>query len=213
MAAGLTAVVAPWTIRNYVLTGEFVPISIASVRLIGAGNNACVAAESWSTPFYGDNPCPSLNAQRAELLATQTSRGPQVVKEARAGAVLGERYILGHPGVYLKLCVRRAWTAFDPWHPEQHLAGLKKWVMLLYFLVFVVVGVVGVGWFATPDAPFQVKTLLLLLLAMYAPLVFVFVSHDHRFAVGIHLLLGCFGGAWLAHFRFAQGWFGASSQE
>jgi 4-amino-4-deoxy-L-arabinose transferase-like glycosyltransferase len=211
MAAGLTAVVIPWTIRNYVATGEFVPISTISLSLMGSGNNSCVAAEGWGTPFYGDDPCPSLDAQRAALLASW-NKGTQAVYRSRANAVVGWRYILGHPGEYLKLGARRAWTAFDPWHPRQHLRGGGKWVMLVYFLVFIATGVVGAAWVSIRGAPFQAKALYVLLLASYAPLVAVFVSHDHRFAVGIHLLLGCFAGAWLAHFPFARGVFRASRQ-
>jgi 4-amino-4-deoxy-L-arabinose transferase-like glycosyltransferase len=211
MAAGLTAIVIPWTIRNYLVTGELTPISTISLSLMGAGNNSCVAAEGWSTPFYGDYACPSLDAQRAALLASW-NKGAQVVYGSRANAVLGQRYILQHPGEFLKLSVRRAWTVFDPWHPREHLRGWKKWVMLLYFLVFVATGIVGAVWVWTRGASFQAKTLYVLLLASYAPLVVVFVSHDHRFAVGIHLILGCFAGAWLAHFPFARSVIRASGQ-
>jgi hypothetical protein len=94
---------------------------------------------------------------------------------------------------------------FDPWHPRQYLRGWKKWAMLLYFLVFVATGVVGAAWVAMRGAPFQAKTLYVLLLASYAPLVAAFVSHDHRFAVGIHVLLACFAGAWVAHFASGRG--------
>jgi 4-amino-4-deoxy-L-arabinose transferase-like glycosyltransferase len=211
MAAGLTAVVIPWTIRNYLVTGELVPISSVSLSLMGSGNNSCVAAEGWSDPFYVDAPCPSLDAQRAALL-TSWNKGTDVVYRTRANAALGRRFILAHPGEYLKLCVRRAWTVFDPWHPRQHLAGGKKWAMLLYFLVFVATGIAGAVWVWMHGAPSQAKVLYVLLLASYAPLVLVAVSHDHRFAVGMHLILGCFGGAWLAHFPFARGVFRASRQ-
>jgi 4-amino-4-deoxy-L-arabinose transferase-like glycosyltransferase len=209
MAIGLTAIVMPWTIRNYLTSGELVPISTASLFLVGAGNNSCVAAEGWGTPFYGDDPCASLDAQQAALLASW-NKGTQIVYRSRAEAALGWSYILGHPGQYLKLSVRRAWTMFDPWHPRQHLRGWEKWAMLLYFLVFIAPGVVGAAWVAMRGAPSQAKALYVLLLASYAPLVAVFISHDHRFAVGIHLLLGCFAGAWLAHFPFARGVFRAS---
>lgn len=73
--------------------------------------------------------------------------------------------------------------------------------MLLYFVVFVGIGIVGaVSRQARANA--QARVLYILLLISYAPLVAVFVSHDHRFALGIHLILGCFAGAWLARFSF-----------
>ena len=202
MAAGLTLVVAPWTIRNYVVSGgEFVPISTQAWALLGSGNNDCVAAEGWGTPFYGDDPCPSLNQQKAALLASQHEISTTVTR-ARANAILGKRWIASHPGAYVKLCIRRAWTVFDPVHPRQHLTGVKKLVMVSYFVVFVYTGVIGAVWVALrAKKSFQITTLYALILAMYVPMVALFVSHDHRFAIGIHLLLACFAGAWLAHFR------------
>jgi len=211
MAAGLALIVIPWTIRNYRVSGEVIPVSAISMSLIGAGNNDCAAAEGWSTPFYGDDPCASLDAQRAELLAGRHQE-EGVLTISYAQATLGLRFIFGHPGEYLKLCVRRAWTVFDPWHYRQHLTGVKKWVMFLYFLIFVGTGVIGAVWAAGREVTFPVGTLYVLLLTGYAPLVLVFVSHDHRFAIGIHLLFACFGGAWLAHFRTARLWFTASGQ-
>jgi 4-amino-4-deoxy-L-arabinose transferase-like glycosyltransferase len=215
MVAGLILVVAPWTIRNYAVSGgHFVLIATQPWALLGAGNNDCVAAEGWGTPFYGDSPCTSLNQQRAALLASQHEISTTLTR-ARANATLGKRWIASHPGAYLKLCIRRAWTVFDPLHPQQHLTGVKKLVMVSYFVVFVFTGVIGVVWMA-PHAKnsFQITTLYVLILAMYVSMVALFVSHDHRFAIGIHLLLACFAGAWLAHFRSStkHGFLNTSSQ-
>jgi hypothetical protein len=72
--------------------------------------------------------------------------------------------------------------------------------MVSYFVVFVYTGVIGAVWVALrARKTFQIITLYVLILAMYVPMVLLFVSHDHRFAIGIHLLLACFAGAWLAH--------------
>jgi hypothetical protein len=84
--------------------------------------------------------------------------------------------------------------------------------MLLYFLVFVATGIVGAVWVWMHGAPFQAKALMVLLLASYAAMAAVTVSHDHRYAVGMHLILGCFAGAWLAHFPLARGVIRASRQ-
>ena len=211
MLAGLALIVLPWTIRNYVVSHEVVPISAISMFLIGAGNNECVAADGWGTPFYGDDPCPPLVTQRAEVMASLHQEEGDLTM-SRAQATVGWRYVFGHPGEYLKLCVRRAWTVFDPWHAKQHLAGGKKWVMLLYFLMFVVTGLVGAIWAAGRKVNFQAQALYVLLLVSYAPLVVIFVSHDHRFAVGLHVLLACFAGVWLANFHGARGLFPATWQ-
>lgn len=205
LGAGLVLVVLPWTIHNYIVTGgAIVPISTISMYLVGAGNNDCVAADGWNEPFFGDNPCPLLNDQKTQLLAAEHLE-PQTLNLSRASSKIGISWILNHPGEYLKLSFRRAWTVFDPWHKRQHLAAFKKLVFLVYFVLFVFTGITGLAWIAvTHRWTFPSITLALLLLTMYAPLVLIFVSHDHRFAIGIHLVLACFGGAWLAHFSFAK---------
>ena len=205
LGAGLLVVVLPWSIRNYVVArGEIVPISTISLYLFGAGNNDCVAVEGWDEPFFGDNPCRILDQQKSELLASE-HQVSQTITRSRASSTLATRWILGHIGGYVKLCVRRAWTVFDPWHRWQHVTGFKKLYMLLYFLIFVATGVCGIAWLSIRGLwTFEAVTLAVLLLAMYAPLVLVFVSHDHRFAVGIHVILACFGGAWLAHFPLVR---------
>lgn len=154
MAIGVTAIVVPWTIRNYLATGELVPISTISLSVTGSGNNSCVAVEGWGTPFYRDDPCPSLDAQRAALLASW-NKGTQAVYRSCANAVLGWRYILGHPGEYLKLSARRAWTVFDPWHPRQYLRGGKEMGDAPVFSLFCrdgscECGVGGDAWSAVP---------------------------------------------------------------
>jgi 4-amino-4-deoxy-L-arabinose transferase-like glycosyltransferase len=201
MGLGFAIVVAPWTLRNYRVTGgEWVPISTISMTLLGAGNNDCVASESWNTAFYGDDPCPQLNQQRNALVAAHGQLSSTLTR-ARATAELGKRWIASHPGEYLQLCFRRAWTVFDPLHPKQHLTGANRLILVAYFVVFVYPGVIGAIWVALRfRKTFQIVTLYVVLLAMYAPMVALFVSHDHRFAIGIHLLLACFAGAWLAHF-------------
>jgi hypothetical protein len=204
MGLGFAIVVAPWTLRNYVVTGgQLVPISTISMSLLGAGNNDCVARDSWSTAFYGDDPCPELNQQRTALVAAHGELSSTLTR-AHATAELGKRWIVSHPGEYLKLCLRRAWTVFDPLHPKQHLTGVNRLILVAYFIVFVYTGLIGTVWVALRlRKTFEIVTLYVVLLAMYVPMVALFVSHDHRFAIGIHLVLACFAGAWLAHFWHA----------
>jgi hypothetical protein len=164
------------------------PSSIRSIAATAGIRRPVIDSPSSAEPIS------SLLASRHEVSTTAT--------RARANATLGKRWIASHPGAYLKLCIRRAWTVFDPLHPKQHLTSVNKLVMLSYFVVFVYTGVVGAVWVALrARKTFQIITLDVLILAMYAPMVLLFVSHDHRFAIGIHLLLACFAGAWLAHFR------------
>ncbi|HYL78116.1 MAG TPA: glycosyltransferase family 39 protein [Bryobacteraceae bacterium] len=198
LTAGLLIAILPWTIRNYVVTGAIVPISAISGFAVGAGNNSCVAAGKWTTAFYGDDPCPSLDEQRYALLAAW-NREPRVVLNDRAYMILGLAYVREHPGEYLKLCVRRAWTFFDPWHPRQDLHGRKKLAMALYFLIFLAPGVIGAVWFFLHGARDMASPLYVLILAGYLPLALIFIPHDHRFSIGVHLILGMFAGVWMAH--------------
>jgi len=197
LSAGLLLPILPWTIRNYMEAGVVVPISTISGYTIGAGNNACVAV-NWNVAFYGDAPCSALDQRRYALLA-EWHKEPRVVFNDRAYRDLGLAYIRGHVGEYLKLCFRRAWTIFDPWHPAQGLDHRKKTVMLLYFLAFVAPGLIGAAWLPSRGVPSKAWPLYVALIASYAPLAVIFVSHDHRYAIGIHLILAMFAGVWMAY--------------
>ncbi len=73
--------------------------------------------------------------------------------------------------------------------------------MLVYFLVFIGAGMIGAVRLAKRKPSFEATTLYIFVVATYVPLVAVYVSTDHRHAVGMHLILGCFAGAWLAQSR------------
>lgn len=207
LAAGSAAVVLPWTVRNYIVTGLLVPISTISLLAFAAGNNSCVATGGWTTAFYGDNPCPALDVQANRALSV-ANREPKIVFLYQALAAAGWNFVERNPGAYLKLCFRRAWTVFDPWHPAQHLQGAKKLGMLLYFLFFIVAGVAGAAWFAAEGPPAGSAVLYTVALASYLSLVAVYVSHDHRYTVGMDLPLCGFAGglaARLTHGRARTG--------
>ncbi|HEV2200134.1 MAG TPA: glycosyltransferase family 39 protein [Bryobacteraceae bacterium] len=203
LAAGLAVVVLPWTVRNYVVTGVLVPISTISLAAVAMGNNSCVAAGGWTTAFYGDNPCPAMEVQASRVLG-RSNREPKIVFLDRALSTVGWNFIERHPGAYLKLCFRRAWTVFDPWHPAQHLQGAKKLVMLLYFLFFIAVGVAGAAWFAIEGPPAASVVLYAVAVATYVPLVAIFVSHDHRYTVGMDLPLCSFAGGLVARLAYGR---------
>ena len=198
MVAVAALTIAPWTLRNYLRFGLVVPISSISGTLIAAGNNECVAAQPLSTAFYGDDGCKSLDMRRYALLKESPGE-PYAVWNDRVDAKLGLDYIREHPVEYVRLCVRRAWTALLPYHPRQELGLFKKTIPAGYLLLVVVPGLVGAIACAVSRPSREVQLLLLLIVVSYAPLVAIFVSHDLRFRIGFDLLLACFAGWAVAH--------------
>jgi hypothetical protein len=102
--------------------------------------------------------------------------------------------VLQHPVDYLRLCVRRAWTTFLPYHPRQNIAVGKKLILVLYFAFVIVVGLGSVFLSALSGLTTYAKVLLWVAGASYVPLVAVYVSSDLRYRVGVDLILGCFAG-------------------
>jgi len=191
VAAVLT--IAPWTLYTYSKLGVVVPISSITGTVFGAGNNECTAAEDMTTPFYGDSPCKSLDVQRKALL-DKMPKEPRVVNNDRVYGTLGVRFVMEHPVDYLRLCVRRFWTALLPFHPKQGLGAGQKSLMLVYYVVVLAVGAVSAIRCAVARPSREVVLLLVVLLGSFIPLMIVFVSHDLRFRIGVDLMLACFAG-------------------
>lgn len=194
MAAAAVMTVAPWTLHNYNQFGVVLPVSSISGTSIGIGNNECVTAGSLFTPFDGDVACPPLNVQR-EALLKEMPKEPLTVWNDRAYARLGRNFIIQHPGEYLRLCFRRAWTTFLPYHPRQALGGIKALVLILYSILVIGVGFVSLLLSIWRGQTIAARVLMWVALSTYIPLVAIYVSADLRYRVGTDLLLGCFA-AW-----------------
>lgn len=198
MSAGIVVVILPWTIHNYVVSHEFVPISTISQDLMGNGNNECEAAEGWTTPFFGLLPCRPNDAKREALVRSWGKNPDLFLWASRGNEKVAIQFIKSHPGAYIKLCIRRAWTAFNPWQPSAHLNVFHKIIMGGYFLVFVFGGIAAAIWLWRRGAPELASVLYVLVLASYLPQVAVFVAQDHRYSPGLFTLLAMFLGAWVA---------------
>jgi 4-amino-4-deoxy-L-arabinose transferase-like glycosyltransferase len=193
MVAAAIMTVAPWTLHNYRQFGVVLPVSSISGTSIGIGNNECVTAGSLFTPFDGDIACIPLNAKR-EALLREMPREPKTVWNDRAYGRLGQDFIIQHPGDYLRLSFRRAWTTFLPYHPRQGLSGVKALIVVLYFIVVIVMGLVSMLFSIFKGQTREARVLMWVALTTYVPLVAIYVSADLRYRVGTDLLLACFAG-------------------
>jgi 4-amino-4-deoxy-L-arabinose transferase-like glycosyltransferase len=188
-------VVAPWSIRNYVRFGVFVPVASIIGEDLLEGNNMCVAPESLFRPYWAEGPCAWVTQQKKtqDDAGTAGSQIPAVVRGDRISQRIAERFVFDHPEAYAKLVFRRFWTTLLPYDPRgiQHLS--ERVVLFLYWLLVFPAGLVGMV-----VALKQIDTgrLLLGLLVILNLLSIAAVLYwsDLRFRVGIDLLLGCFAG-------------------
>ena len=99
------ALVAPWSVRNYLQLGIVVPAASITGSALLEGNNDCVAQESLWTPFL-TRPCAETDRRLKELLDQHAF--PERVRAFwydRVARVVAVRFILDNPAAYLKLCV------------------------------------------------------------------------------------------------------------
>ena len=197
------AVVAPWTIRNYVQFGVFVPVSSIMGMDFKEGNNVCIASEGLFRPYWAEVPCPSVHRQvRAEIESrVWESRIPAAVLRDRASQRVTAQFILAHPGTYTKLAFRRFWTTLLPYDPRGHQHFYERAVPLLYWVLVFPAGISGmfVGLHRVETERALLGLLILLNLISIAAVLY---WSDLRFRLGSDLLLTCFAG-W-AYAKFFQ---------
>jgi hypothetical protein len=195
LAVTTVAVVAPWTVRNYLRFGALVPVASMVGQDLLVGNNECTASESFLTPYWAEGPCLPLNERRRQLEdLSPASRVPAVVRQDRISAHIAFAYIREHPTAYIKLALRRLWTTLLPYDPRGNQRLHNRIAFILYWLAIFPAGIAGmtVG-LRRMDAQ---KTLLAFLIGLnLMSIMAVIYWSDLRFRVGIDLLLGCFA-AW-----------------
>lgn len=195
---GTIAVVAPWTIHNYVRFGVFVPVASIVGEDLLQGNNACVAAESLFTPFWAEGSCRWIEGQRHTQPETvpADSRVPDVVLRDRASRDIAVHFILANPGAYAKMAFRRFWTTLLPFDPRGNQRSHERIVLALYWLAAYPAGIAGffiwIKRFKIEPGSFLLVVLVLLNLMSISAVLY---WSDLRFRVGIDLLLGSFA-AW-----------------
>jgi len=189
------AVVSPWTIRNYVRYGVFVPVtSIVGTDFV-EGNNPCVGPEGIFTPYWAEGACAWAEQQ---FLAQPESRMfgspiPMAVRIDHALRRVGMQFVRDHPSVYLKLMFRRFWTTLLPFDPRGAQKFEEKAMLLGYWLLVFPAGTLGMA-LALKRRESGRWLLGILVLLNLASIMAVLYWSDLRFRVGIDLLLGCFAG-------------------
>jgi len=198
IALSTIAVVAPWTMRNYVRFGVFVPVASIVGEDLLQGNNPCIAAESAFTPFWSEGSCPWVDEQRREYRKTLApdSRIPEAVQRDHMSRTIAVHFIAEHPAAYVKMSFRRFWTALLPYDPRGNQHRSERLVLLLYWLVLFPAGIAGVFMWVRRSGIESGGVLLgLLILLNLLSIAAVLYWSDLRFTIGIDLLLGCFA-AW-----------------
>lgn len=189
------AVVSPWTLRNYVRFGAFVPVAAIVGTDFTEGNNECVAEEGILVPYWAEGPCPAVNEQRRLGLETRDfdKRVPDCVRVDLVSRQIGKQFVREHPLTYLKLSVRRLWTSLLPYDPRGNQRPMERVVLLLYWLVVFPAGMFGLIKGRRLHEPGKMLLALVMALTLISIAVVLYWS-DLRFMVGIYLLLGCFAG-------------------
>jgi len=194
LAVTTVAVVAPWTLRNYLRFGTLVPVASILGTDLALGNNECTAWESILTPYWAEGPCLPLNERRRAFETSYTaSRMPVAVKQDRISTQVALAFIREHPAAYGKLALRRLWTTLLPYDPRGNQRLHNRIAFLLYWLAIFPAGIAGMMvWPKRTEA--QTILLVLLMGLNLLSIMAVLYWSDLRFRVGIDLLLGCFAG-------------------
>jgi 4-amino-4-deoxy-L-arabinose transferase-like glycosyltransferase len=194
------AILAPWTIRNYLRFGIFVPVAAIVGEDLLEGNNPCVASESLFTAYWAEGSCPWVDQQRLVLRQAETDpRIPAAVRRDRISRRIAVQFISSHPADYAKLSFRRLWTTLLPYDPRGNLRSREKLVLLAYWLLVFPAGFVGMFSAFKRIGPGHLLLASLVILNLLAIAAVLYWS-DLRFRVGIDLLLACFAGSSYAKF-------------
>jgi 4-amino-4-deoxy-L-arabinose transferase-like glycosyltransferase len=188
------AVVAPWTIRNYIRFKTVVPVASILGADLACGNNECTASESIFTPYSAEASCLPFNRRRAQAVSLALpSHLPAAVLIDRISGRLALVFIREHPAAYGKLAFRRLWTALLPYDPRGNQRLHNRLAFVAYWLAIFPAGIASA---AVGLKRMEARPMLLVLLVALNILSIMAVLYwsDLRFRVGIDLLLACFAG-------------------
>ena len=179
LSLGMMLVIAPWTARNYVVLGAFVPVSTNGGVNLWQGNNPRANGEyywSWD---------PTVNP----LLTAKTE-----VERDRLGRRLALAWILDNPDAFLRLGLKKWWYLFRlhsaPYFtigqaarplPQWFREGVYRWMWFGLFLVMSLTAVGAAVWlvrFRFHDGSLGRTSLPILFILYMLAIHFVFPAWD-----------------------------------
>ena len=195
LAGTALALIAPWSIRNAVRFHAFIPVATIVGEDLSTGNNECVAEEGLLVSYWAEGPCPALNQRIAELGANApASTLPACVRYDGLSRRAALDFIGQQPLVYVKLAIRRFWTALLPFAPRGNQRFHERVVLSIYWVAVFPAGIIGMV--LCLRRPHSRTVLLTFIIGLsFLSIMAVLYWSDLRFRVGIDLLLGCFA-AW-----------------
>ena len=131
---GAVLVIAPWTIRNYIKLGAFVPLRTAFAYNVWRGNH--IGATGTVRTFEGTDIDDAIPEDYRNLV--EAHMVPDEIERDRFFAAEVKRFIREHPGEYLRLTLTRFlyfWWR-DMTHPlTGHPFYVIPWMIILVFAV------------------------------------------------------------------------------
>jgi hypothetical protein len=134
--AGIVLAVAPWTIRNFVVFGKFVPVTTNSTVNLYMGNNPeATGGFNWRLP-----------SGAYEIWNKPSERGALELQIYRMCGQASVEYMKSHPGRTVALWPAKAWVLWGPVAVIEsssrvdHLYRVARWGHWLPFLVVAVIG-------------------------------------------------------------------------
>ena len=150
LALGTVLAISPATIRNYVVSGEFVPIAANAGLSIAVANNELTDGTTHFIPGVGDVGTPYDWPRIVRNLERALGRPLSHAEASAHLAGLGRQFILSHPGRFLDLLGRKALLFWGPYEirnlKETHYARLSSPVLRripLNFPLVLALGVLG----------------------------------------------------------------------
>lgn len=196
LAVGAVAVVSPWTVRNFLVLGRFVPITTSSAEVFWIGNNPVATGSTYllngRAVFSG-----APEAFQREILARDELRQVDLFRET------ARDFVREHPAAFVQRLVGKWWSFW--WFPAGAGTGYPHWWLLAYKSLYGVASIgvllgLRVAWTGA-EGPERLRLVLVLALLAHVSVAqsFFYVDARHRWAVepllGIFLAAGV--GRWL----------------